>query len=221
MLKHHHSCPFSYLFSLARWILMPEGGFTIQARIFVLLDSNLYALLYVGYRIVGVLLARSRCCAGSCIARRHNAPHNGHSNVRYQCITATRILYKGHRRVDGSLSNIRLRCAAGICARQLCVTLRLVAKINLRHSLFWLKTVRFRISRRFMSALKKLIYKLDCYPHGFFCSPWCFTANNVNMPPWGFSFIFSYINIINVIVWIIAHKSIIFAFSLVGVFFVC
>ena len=109
-----------------RWIQLPQSGFAFQARVLVLFDSNLHTVLYVGYRIVGIILARSRSCAGSCIVGCNNPSHYGNANVRYQCITAACILHKSHWRMDWRVSDIRFRCAAGVRPRQLCVSFRLV-----------------------------------------------------------------------------------------------
>lgn len=109
-----------------RWIQLPQSGFAFQKGVLVLFDSNLHAVLYVGYRVVGFVLARSRSCAGSSIARRHNPSHHGNSDFRYQCIAAARILYESHWRMDWRVSDVRFWCAAGVCARQLCLSFRLV-----------------------------------------------------------------------------------------------
>lgn len=113
-----------HLFS--RRIQLPQSGFAFQTRILILLDSNLHAMLHVGHRLVGVILAWSRCRTSSCLIRRHDSPDNGHPDIRYQCITATRVIYESHRCMDGCVSDICLRRAAGICASKLCVALRFV-----------------------------------------------------------------------------------------------
>ncbi len=142
-ISHHSSFIFYY-----RWILMPQGGFAIQARIFILLDSNLYAMLYVGYRIMGIILAWSRCCTGSSVSRCHYTSHNGHSNVGYKCFTSSRIIHKSHWCVDGSVSDVRIWSATRICTCQLCITLRLVDRINMRLTLIY-----FAIEDEFSSWL--------------------------------------------------------------------
>lgn len=83
-------------------------------------------MLYVGHRLVGVVLARSGRCASSCLAGRHDTAHHGDADVRYQRVTATRLVHESHRRLDGRLSDIRIWCSTRICTCQLCVTLRLV-----------------------------------------------------------------------------------------------
>lgn len=60
----------------------------------------------------------------------HTADH-GHTDIRYQCITATCFIHKSHRCVDGRLFDVRVWCAARICARQLCITLWLVLSMLL------------------------------------------------------------------------------------------
>lgn len=109
-----------------RWIQLPESGLAVQARVLVLPDPNLHAMLYVGHRLMGVVLARSRRCASSCLAGRHDTAHHGDADVRYQRVTATRLVHESHRRLDGRLSDIRIWCSTRICTCQLCVTLRLV-----------------------------------------------------------------------------------------------
>lgn len=42
-----------------RRIQLPESRSTVQARVLVLLDPDLYPMLHVGHRLVGVLLAGS------------------------------------------------------------------------------------------------------------------------------------------------------------------
>lgn len=113
-----------------RWIQLPESGFAIQTRVLVLLDSNLHAVLYVGDSIMGVVLAGSRCCAGSSFTRCHYTPNYGNANVGNQCISSAGILHKSHWRMDRSVSDVCVRSAAGVCARQLCLTFRLVKEIN-------------------------------------------------------------------------------------------
>lgn len=78
--QHHHLCTPSILRSiicfrmlffvpciLHRWIQLPQSRSTIQARILILLNSNLYPMLYAGNCLMGVILARSRCCTSSCV----------------------------------------------------------------------------------------------------------------------------------------------------------
>jgi len=122
-----------FFIPLTRRIQLPKSGSAIQARVLVLLDSNLHTVLHVGHRIMGFILAGSRCRAGSCLAGRHNASNYGNPNVGYQCIAATCIIYKSHRCLDGSVSDVCVWRAAGVCARQLCVAFRLVVSnsINL------------------------------------------------------------------------------------------
>lgn len=38
--------------------------------------------------------------------RCHHTANNGHTNIRYQCITTARFLYQGHRCMDGRMSNV-------------------------------------------------------------------------------------------------------------------
>ena len=116
----------SFLLYLIRWIQLPESGFAIQTRVLILFDSNLYALLYVGNCIVGLILARSRCCTSACIIRCHDASNNGNSDVRYQRIIASSLIHKGYWCVDGRVSDVCLRSATRVCACQLRVTLRFV-----------------------------------------------------------------------------------------------
>lgn len=116
----------SIFFYLIRWIQLPESGFAIQTRVLILFDSNLYAMLYVGNCIMGVILARSRCCTSACIIRCHDASNNGNPDVRYQCIIAASLIHKGYWCLDWRVSNVCFRSATRVCACQLCVTLRFV-----------------------------------------------------------------------------------------------
>jgi len=50
-----------------RWIQLPQSRSTIQARILILLNTNLYTMLYVGHCIMGIILAGSRSSAGACV----------------------------------------------------------------------------------------------------------------------------------------------------------
>lgn len=56
--------------------------------------------------------------------RCHNAADNGHPNVRNQRFIASRFLHKGYRRLDGSVSYVRVWRPAGVRSRQLCITFR-------------------------------------------------------------------------------------------------
>lgn len=87
-------------------------------------------MLYVSHRIVGIVLAGSGCCAGARLTWRHNFAHDGNTNVGHQCLATASIVHESHRRMDGSVSDVCVRCAAGIRARQLCVPLRLVESIK-------------------------------------------------------------------------------------------
>lgn len=50
---------------LRRRVQLPQSWFNVQAGVFVLLDPNLYSVLHVGHRLVGVVLAGPRRRAGS------------------------------------------------------------------------------------------------------------------------------------------------------------
>lgn len=52
-----------------RWIQLPQSRSTIQARILILLNTNLYTMLYVGHCLMGIILAGSRRGAGASIVR--------------------------------------------------------------------------------------------------------------------------------------------------------
>jgi len=52
-----------------RWIQLPQSRSTIQARILILLNSNLYTMLYVGHCLMGIILAGSRCSASASVVR--------------------------------------------------------------------------------------------------------------------------------------------------------
>lgn len=56
--------------------------------------------------------------------RRDYPAHHGHPNVRHQRVTAARLLHEGHRRVDRSLSDVRVWGAARVRPRQLRITFR-------------------------------------------------------------------------------------------------
>lgn len=60
---------------------------------------------------------------GKC--RCDNTAHDGHTNIRYKCITSTGFIYKSHWRMDRSLFDFCVRCTTGICTRQLCIAFRL------------------------------------------------------------------------------------------------
>ena len=123
--KNFSSFLFFYSY-LIRWIQLPESGFAIQTRVLILFDSNLYAMLYVGNCIMGVILARSRCCTSACIIRCHDASNNGNPDVRYQCIIAASLIHKSYWCVDWCVFDVCLRSATRVCACQLRVTLRFV-----------------------------------------------------------------------------------------------
>lgn len=137
-----------------RWIQLLESGFAVQTWILILLDSNLHAMLYVGHCIVGILLVGSRCCTSSCITWCHYTPDNGNTNFGYQCLITPSIIHKSHWCMDGSVLNIRLWSAAGVCARQLCIAFRLVSTFfcccwNCCTILCWLFPMSFSITLLF------------------------------------------------------------------------
>jgi len=48
---------------------LPQSRSTIQARILILLNTNLYTMLYVGHCLMGIILAGSRRSASASIVR--------------------------------------------------------------------------------------------------------------------------------------------------------
>lgn len=56
------------------------------------------------------------------LIRCHHTLDNGHSNIGYKCITATRFIYQSHWCLDGRLFNVRVWSAARVCPSQLCIT---------------------------------------------------------------------------------------------------
>lgn len=99
-----------------RRIQLLESGPAVQTRVQLLPDPDLHTVLHVGNRVVGVVLARPERGAGTRIVGSHHAADDGHSNIRYQRVPAARVLYQGHRRVDGRVPDVRVRRLARIRA---------------------------------------------------------------------------------------------------------
>lgn len=111
-------------FPCYRRIQLPEGGPAIQARVQLLLDSDLHPVLYAGHRVLGFLLARSERHSRTSVPRRHHPPDHGHPDLRDQRIPAARFLHKSHRRMDRRVSDFRVRSPARVRSGQLRVPLR-------------------------------------------------------------------------------------------------
>lgn len=60
---------FKNTFSLIRWIQLSQSGSSIQTRVQLLLDPNLYTLLHVGHCILGIILAGSRSSTSKSVTR--------------------------------------------------------------------------------------------------------------------------------------------------------
>ncbi len=80
---------------------MPQGGADIQAGVFVLPDHDLCAVLHVGDRFLGELLARPERHPRESVARRHHAAHHVDADVGHQRSAAAGLIHEGHRRLDG------------------------------------------------------------------------------------------------------------------------
>lgn len=70
--------------------------------------------------------------------RCDHAAHHGHANVRHKRLAAARLLYKGHRCVDGRLFDIRVRGTAGVRPRQLRIPFRYVDFRDLFEHVYYL-----------------------------------------------------------------------------------
>jgi hypothetical protein len=90
-----YACNFhkQHLIILPRRVQLPEGGSPLQARVFVLPDSNLHPLLHVGHRIVGQLLVGPGRRSRQGITWRHNSSHHGDADLRYQRLPPTRLIH--------------------------------------------------------------------------------------------------------------------------------
>ena len=76
---------------------MSESELALQARVLLLFDPDLRAVLHVGHRVVGVFLVGRQRRSSSRVSRCYNAPDDGHTNYGHQQLTASRFLHKGNR----------------------------------------------------------------------------------------------------------------------------
>ena len=67
---------------------------------------------------LGRFLDQPRVDAGARLARTAHRASNEHALGRCPRVTATRVLYQGHRRVDVSVSDLRLLVVNRVCVRQ-------------------------------------------------------------------------------------------------------
>lgn len=98
---------------------MLESGSVVQARVQLLPDPDLHPLLHVGDRVLGIVLAGSERGAGTRVPGRDHVTDDGHADVRHQRVPAARLVHKGHRRVDGSVFDVRVRRPARVRTGQL------------------------------------------------------------------------------------------------------
>ena len=98
---------------------MSESGPAVQARVQLLLDPDLHPVLYVSDRVVGLVLVGPERHPGPGLARSDHTADNGHTDIGHQLFATAGQLHEGHRRVDGSVSDVCVRCAARVRSGQL------------------------------------------------------------------------------------------------------
>ena len=98
---------------------MFEDSAGVQARVLVLPADHLRALLHVGHRVLGQLLAGQPLRARQGGPGGHHPPHHVHPDRRGQQVPAPRRLHQGHRRLERGLRPLCLLRSPGVCHRQL------------------------------------------------------------------------------------------------------
>ena len=125
---HQLICLFSLVFFLFyvllhtnthRLVQLSQSWFAFQTWIQLLPDPDIYSMLHVGYRFMGLLLAwpERHPCSG--VTGCDNIAHHGHLNIGHQFLIATRQLYQSHRCMDRCLFDIRFWRLAWVCPSEL------------------------------------------------------------------------------------------------------
>lgn len=97
---------------------------------------------------------------GKC--RCDNTAHDGHTNIRYKCITSTGFIYKSHWRMDRSLFDFCVRCTTGICTRQLCIAFRLGILYLSVYMMYWC-ILYFVVNGRILNVFRPLGIIYRCW----------------------------------------------------------
>jgi len=106
-----------------RRIQLLEGGPAVQEGVQLLPDPDLHPVLYVGDRVLGVVLARP--VGGPCpsVPRSHHAADHGYADLGHQRLLASRLLHQSHRRMDRCVFDIRIRSAVRVRSCELRISI--------------------------------------------------------------------------------------------------
>lgn len=74
---------------------MPTSGPRVQEGVLLLPHHHLHPLLHACNRILGQFLARSEFGARQSVSGSYHPPHYGYSDVWYQPVLASRLIYEG------------------------------------------------------------------------------------------------------------------------------
>lgn len=102
-----------------RWIQLPKGGSVFQARVWLLPYSNLHSVLYVGHRVVGLILVGPGSRPSQGILRGDDTSHNGNADLQHKRVPTSSLVHQSNRRVDWRLPDIRIRSPPRVRPRQL------------------------------------------------------------------------------------------------------
>ena len=90
-----------------RGVQLSQGGAHLQEGVLLLSHHHLRPLLYVGHRLLGLILAGPTRHPRPGVAGRHHPADHVHPDQRDLRPAAARVLHQGYRRVDRRLSGQR------------------------------------------------------------------------------------------------------------------
>ncbi|GFT63797.1 hypothetical protein NPIL_171051 [Nephila pilipes] len=81
-----------------------ESGPAVQARVQLLLDSNLHPMLYAGHRQLGFFLVGPECYPSSSFTWGDDSAHHGDPDLWDQCFFTTSLIHKSTFRPSMQIS---------------------------------------------------------------------------------------------------------------------